>query len=325
MISRRMMFAALIGPALLETGVFAIRPAYAAQGLALVMNSGEASLSVLDMTSLTEVKRIPVLREPHHVVLAPGGQELLVGDTGGNEMLFLDPQTFEIRRRVACADPYQLGFSPDAKYLVVNGLARNQVDVYEAGSMKLVKRFPLSAMPSHVAFSPDGSMAFVSLQETGKLAAIDLRRMVVVWIAPVGSDPAGVLYNQDRVLVANMGMDNVAVVDPVDGHVERRVVTGKGAHQLFFSPDGRLIYVNNRVEGSTSVLDAATLAIVRSYKVPGGPDDIAFAPDGKLWITLRFARKVAVLDPRSGTMQTIDVGRSPHGIFLNTATVVAAR
>ena len=56
----------------------------------------------------------------------------------------------------------------------------------------------------------------------------------------------------------------------------------------------------------------------RVYKVPGGPDCIDFAPDGKLWITQRFAQKVAVLDPSTGDIQSLPVGRSPHGIFLTT-------
>ena len=64
-------------------------------------------------------------------------------------------------------------------------------------------------------------------------------------------------------------------------------------------------------------LDAATLRPLRTYAVPGGPDDMDFAPDGKIWITLRFAEKLAVLDPVTGALQTIDVGRSPHGIWLN--------
>jgi DNA-binding beta-propeller fold protein YncE len=299
--------------------------AHAAKGLALVVNSAEASLSVVDMATHQELRRIPVLREPHHVVLSPDGQELLVGDTVGNEILFLDPMTFELRRRVPVADPYQLGFSPDGKFLVVNGLARNQVDIYDAATMKLVKRFPLSSMPSHLAYTPDGSMVFISLQGTGRLAAIDLKRMSVLRDTEVGKAPAGVLFNGDRVLVAIMGSDNVAVVDPVDGHVERRIRTGKGAHQLFRSPDGKIIYVNNRVEGTTEALDATTLVPLRTYRVPGGPDDIAFAPDGKLWITERFAERVAVLDPVSGAIETIAVGRSPHGLFLNTDRQIAAR
>nr|WP_239002922.1 YncE family protein [Rhodovastum atsumiense] len=301
-----------------------VRAEGTATGAVLVMNSNEATLSVIDLARRVELRRLPVLREPHHWALTPDGQDLLVGDTVANELIVLDPARFTIRRRVPVADPYQLGFSPDGKLLVVNALARAQVDVYEAGSYRLVKRFPLKSMPSHLAFSPDSGVVYVSLQGTDRLAAIDLRRMEPLWNAPVGRTPAGVMWLNGRVLVANMGSDDVSVVDPATGAVERRIRTGKGAHQLFLSPDGRLLYVNNRLDANgVSVLDAATLAPLRSYRLPGGPDDIAFAPDGHLWFTLRFANKVAVLDPASGQYETIAVGRSPHGIFLNPAAMVA--
>ncbi len=287
-----------------------------AGGLAIVLNSGDATLSVLDMTRETELRRVPVLREPHHVALSPDGSELLVGDAGANEMLFLDSRTGEIRRRMPVADPYQLAFSPNGKWLTVTGLARNQVDVYDAASMTLAKRFPLSSMPSHVAYAPDSSMAYVTLQGTNRLAAIDLRRQAVSWTAEVGATPAGVLWLNGKLLVANMGSDHFAVVDPVDGRVEQRIHTGRGAHQLFLSPDHKTLWVNNRVDGTTVALDAQTYALIRSYRVPGGPDCIDFAPDGKLWITQRFIQKVGVLDPATGALQSIPVGRSPHGIFL---------
>ncbi len=291
-------------------------PAWAA-GIAFIINSAGASISVVDMATLKEVRRIPVLREPHHLALSPDGRSLLVGDTAGNQMLFLDPNTGAVQQRLPVADPYQLQFSPDGKYLTVNGLARNQVDVYDATSMTLIKRFPVVATPSHLAYSPDSSTVFVSLQDSDKLAAFDLHGMTPKWTVPVGKTPAGVLWLNGRVLVADMGTDYIAVVDPADGHVLERVETGKGAHNLFLSPDRKLLWVNNRAGGSTVSLDARTLKLVRRYEIPGGPDDIDFAPDGKLWITRRWAEKVAVLDPETGHYQTIDVGRSPHGLFLN--------
>jgi len=51
-----------------------------------------------------------------------------------------------------------------------------------------------------------------------------------------------------------MGSDYVVVVDPATRRVERRVQTAKGAHVLFVPPDGKLIYVTNRVDGSIVVL-----------------------------------------------------------------------
>jgi YVTN family beta-propeller protein len=296
-----------------------VDPPADAAGIAFVVNSRSASVSLVDMTKLVELRRIPVLREPHHIALSPDGKYLLVGDTVGNEMFFLDPNTGEVKNRLAVADPYQLGFSPNAKWLVVNGLARDQVDVYDAATMKLVKRFPIASMPSHLAFSPDSSKVYVSLQGSNRLAAIDLTRLAVIWDVPVGNTPAGVLWNRGHILVADMGTDYVAEVDPADGRVINHIRTGNGAHQLFASPDGKLIYVNNRAAGTITVLEAASLVAVRTYHVPGGPDDLAFAPDGRIWITCRFAEKIAVLDPASGQLKTLEVGRQPHGIFLNAA------
>jgi len=120
-----------------------------------------------------------------------------------------------------------------------------------------------------------------------------------------------------KVLCAVMGADYVAVVDPENGTVTSKIVTGKGAHNLFLSPNKKILWVNNRASGGTAALDAETYQLIQLYKIPGGPDDIDFAPDGTLWITRRFAQKVAILHPATGDFETVDVGRSPHGVWLN--------
>jgi len=303
----------------------ALAPPTLAAGLAFVINSGGASISVVDMATQKELRRIPALREPHHWALTPDGKSLLIGDTVGNELLFLDPASGAVQRRMPCVDPYQLGFSPNGRFLVVNGLARNQIDLYDGASLQLLKRFPIAAMPSHLDYAPDSGTVYVSLQETDRLVAIDLKKLEVLWNQPVGKTPAGVLWLHGKLLVADMGTDYLAEVDPSDGRVLRHIVAGKGAHNMFLSPDGKTLWVNNRAGGTTESLDASTLTPIRTYKIPGGPDDLAFAPDGRIWITRRWAEKVAVLDPATGDYQTVDVGRSPHGIFLNDAARAPAK
>ncbi|MBC7800640.1 MAG: YncE family protein, partial [Gemmatimonadaceae bacterium] len=209
-----------------------------AEGIAIVLNSGDATLSLIDMARGTEIRRLPALREPHHVALSPDGRDLLVGDSAGNEIMVLDPRTGDLRRRMPIANPYHLMFSPDGRWLSITGLARNQIDIYDAASMTLVKRFPVSSMPSHLAYAPDSSMVYATLQGTNRVVAIDLRRQAVVWTSEVGPAPAGLIWHNGMLLVANMGSDHFAVVDPVDGRVGARIRTGRGAHQLFLSPDG---------------------------------------------------------------------------------------
>ncbi|MDI7047556.1 hypothetical protein QMN58_29095, partial [Escherichia coli] len=72
-------------------------------------------------------------------------------------------------------DPYQLGFSYDRKWFVTNGLRLDRVDIYhyDGKSFALAKRVPLAAMPSHMVFSADSKIVFVTLQVSGEVAAIE--------------------------------------------------------------------------------------------------------------------------------------------------------
>lgn len=289
-----------------------------ATGLAFVVNSNDASVSLIDVQTETELRRVPLLREPHHLALTPDHRSLLVGDTTGNALFFLDPRDGHVQRQAVISDPYQLVFSPDGRLLTVAGLARAQIDIYDAATLRLLHRIPARSLPSHINYSPDSRRVFVSLQGTDRLMAIDTASGGVLWNARVGRTPAGVLWHDGRLLVGIMGESHIAVVDPATGRVARTIETGRGAHTLFVAHDGALIYATNRVDGTISVLDGHTLRVLRTLRVPGGPDDLDFAPDGKIWAALRFASAVAVIDPATGSVARIRVGRSPHGIWLNT-------
>ncbi len=311
----------------LAMAVLLAMPAHA-EPLAFVLNSADASISEIDVDTHREVRRVPVLREPHHMALTPDGKSLVVGDTAGNALFYLDPDTGAMQRQITVSDPYQVSFSPDGHWFTVAGLARNQVDIYDAATMHLLHRVPARAMPSHINYAPDSSVVYVTLQDTDSLIAIDTRSGAVLWTAKVGKTPAGVLWHDGALLVGDMGSDHIAVVDPASGAVERTVRTGRAAHNLFISPDGRALYVTNRVSGTISELDPTTLAVRRTFSVPGGPDDISFGPDGTIWASLRWRQHVALINPQTGDYTTIATGRSPHGIWLNTGPrprVVAAR
>lgn len=289
-----------------------------AEALAFVVNSNDADISVIAIATHKVLRSIPLLREPHHLVLTPDHHSLVVGDTAGNTLFFLDPHDGIVQRQVTVSDPYQLQYSPNGRLLTIAGLARRQVDIYDAQSLALLHRIPARTMPSHIAYAPDSSVVYVSLQGTDSLIAIRTADGAVLWTTKVGRTPAGVIWNRGKLLVGIMGEAHIAVVDPASGRVERQVPTGRGAHTMFFSPDKKLIYATNRVEGTLSVIDPVSLEVLRSISVPGGPDDLEFAPDGRIWAALRFAHAVAIIDPAVGVVERIPVGRSPHGIWMNT-------
>jgi YVTN family beta-propeller protein len=300
------------------SAIVAFACAARAADLAFVINSNDANVSLIDLHSHKEVGRTAMLREPHHMALTPDHQSLLIGDTTGNALFFLNPIDGALQRRLTVSDPYQLQFSPDGRFLTIAGLGRNQIDIYDGATYALMHRIPARSMPSHINYAPDSSRVFVSLQGTDRLMAIETVTGRVLWNTKVGRTPAGVLWNRNRLLVGIMGEAHIAVVDPTDGRVEKVIPTGRGAHTMFVTHDGKLIYATNRVDGTLTVIDPATLRVIRTISVPGGPDDLDFAPDGKIWAALRFAQSVAVIDPATGSIERIPVGRSPHGIWMNT-------
>lgn len=309
-------------PALAITALTALALPQAAAAahlkIAFVINSRSASIDEINVDTHQLIREVPVFREPHHMALTPDGRSLIVGDTTGNALFFLDPRTGLMQRYITMSDPYQLVFSPNGQYLTVAGLARNQVDIYDANTFKLLHRIPAHTMPSHINYSPDSRNVYVSLQVSGQLLAIDTATGRVEWQKPVGNAPAGVLWHDGKILVGIMGAAHVAEVDPASGDVVGTIPTKPGAHVMFIPPDGRLIYVTDRESGNITILDAKTLAVLRTYHMPGGPDDMDFAPDGTIWATLRWDHSIALINPNTFDRTTIRVGRSPHGIWLNT-------
>ncbi len=284
--------------------------------LVYVLNSGDATISVIDARDRSEIRRMPVLREVHHLVLTPDGSTLVIGDSAGNELIFMNPANGEVLRRERISNPYHLEYSPDGRVLAIASLRRDQIDLYDAATLALIIRIRQPDKPSHIAFSPDSSMAYVTLQGSGEVAAVDIARREVAWTVPVGPEPAGIIWHRGRLLVGLMGSADFVALDPDTREVSRAFTVGRGAHIAMPSPDGRFLYATARVESGVWQIDAETLQVLRRFEAPGGPDCIAFDPEGRLWVTLRWIGRVAVIDPRSGTVEQVRVGRSPHGIFV---------
>lgn len=292
----------------------------------IVLDSGAASITLIDQATRKVTRRFPVGKEPHHLMLLPHGQQLIVADAVGGELNFLNPITGAYEGRVAgIEDPYQIGFSPDRKWFVANCLRLNRVDIYHydgGHKLGLAKRVPLDTIPSHMAFTADSQTVFVSLQGSGAVAALHLPTQRVLWTMRIGKATAGVWLtpHDEHLLVALTGEDAVVAVDWRRQRIVRRIVTGRAAHNFRSLADHRHVLVSNRLSNTISVLDMRDLRKVEDIRgLRPGPDDMELSADRRwLWVTFRFAREVGLIDMRTRKLiDVIRVGRSPHGIYFH--------
>jgi len=181
-------------------------------------------------------------------------------------------------------DPYQVGFSPDNKWFVSTGLRLDRLDIYrfDGANISIAKRIPLAVMPSHIAFTNDSKTAFISLQVSGEVAAIDLATQTVKWKMKVGSVPAGLWMtpNDKYLLVGMTGADYVAVVDWRTQKVVKTIKTGNGAHNFRSLADSKHVVVSNRVASTISIIDQDSLTNVGDITgLLPGPDDMELSAD----------------------------------------------
>ena len=293
-----------------------------------VLNSLDATVSVLDPTSFAEVKRIPVGKEPHHLYLTPDEKSLLVANAVGDTLTFIDPVTAEVQRSLGgIVDPYQLRFSPDMKWFVTLANRLNHVDIYRwqpensAEPMKLVKRIATGKTPSHQWIDSKSSVVYASMQDSDELIAVDLATQSIRWRVSTGKLPADVyLTADDKTLLVGLTGDRFVEAYDVSNSPARlikRIPTGEGAHAFRAKGDKRHVFVSNRVANTISIIDSQTLTVVGELPGPGGPDCMEMMADGKtLLLSSRWARKLTWIDvEKKQIIRQVGVGRSPHGVY----------
>ena len=279
----------------------------------------------------------------------------------------IDPRTGKPGQTVPVDDPYNMYWSPDGRYAIVVAEAHKRLDFRDARSMALEYSIATPGCDgiNHADFSVDGRTAYFTCEFNGSLTKVDLiERRVIDTIkltpyyarpdvlqllatpgkkprkipdpAQIGGEictvpgmPQDVRSSPDGALlfVADMMVDGVHVVDSATFRQVGFIATGIGAHGLYPSRDGKLLYVANRGnnsivgikkgKGSVSVIDFATRKVVQNWPVPGGgsPDMGNVSADGKyLWLSGRFDDVVYRFDTATGAIKTIKVGREPHGL-----------
>ncbi|MFD0559029.1 6-phosphogluconolactonase (cycloisomerase 2 family) [Stackebrandtia endophytica] len=240
--------------------------------------------------------------QPCHAQVHPSGRFLLVANYGDGSVAVLPirdggelgPPSCVIAHQGSGVDlPRQSGphahqavTDPSGQWVLVCDLGIDQVIVYRldetTGLLRQhsIARFDGGQGIRHLAFSPDGTQAYVTAELSSELVECE-------WDAPAG------------VLTPLRSINTVAM----DGKPVERNYPGA----IVLSTDGSRAYVTNRGHNSIGVVDTALFELIGTRDCEGDwPRDAALSQDGQ---TLYVANE------NSGTLVWFDVsGRTPEHI-----------
>jgi YVTN family beta-propeller protein len=321
------------------TGAGALAPVAArAKPLVYVPNSRSASVSVIDPATYTVLRTFKAGVVPQHVVPSYDLETLWVLNNASSTLIPIDPLTGKEGPPVHVDDPYNMYFSPNGRFAIVVAERRERLDFRDPASMKLLESVRTECRGiDHMEFTADGRFVIATCEFNGLLFKFDLtNKRAIAYLAlddtsghggampqDIRSSPDGSVF-----FVADMKADGVRIIDPVSFAQVGFVPTGVGAHGLYPSRDGKLLYVTNRGwntlkagprgKGSISVLDPVARRVIANWPIPGGgsPDMGNVTADGReLWVSGRYDKVVYVFDTNTGRLtHRIPVGNEPHGL-----------
>lgn len=284
---------------------------------------------VIDPATYKVIDQYPGGAETQHVVPSYDLTTLYATSSQipGGSILQIDAKTGKPVRHINVEDVYNLYFTPDGRYAIVVAEYYQRLDFYDAKTWVKAKSVVYDGCEgiNHMDFSADGRTALVSCEFANQMIAIDVasgRRLRSFGLdrAPNGMpQDTRLVPDGSAFLVADMHAGGVYVFDGQAREQIGFIPTGRGAHGIYFSRDGRYAYISNRDEGTITLLDLATRRSAATWTIPGGsPDMGGVSADGSvLWLAGRYQGEVYAISTADGKLLArIPVGQGPHGLLV---------
>ena len=175
-----------------------------------------------------------------------------------------------------------------------------------SGKTNLYASIPLREPGADWVKDRDEKRFYVTLPKSGKVAAISAESFRMIAEGDAGENPVRIAVQPDGQLiwVGNNGKDGgeggVTALDSATLAVVASIPTGKGHHELAFSPDSRYAYATNRGSGTVSVIDVRERKKIRDIPIGKAPISTEYSA---------AARSLYVADGEEGTISVVD-GRS---------------
>ena len=272
-----------------------------ATGQALyVANSIGNDISVIDLESGTEIKRLVAGRSPHYMLRSRDGTRIYVSNLlptpappdqpPKSEVTIIDTATQRVVERRVIPGATQLRHlaeSPMGTWIMIPMLrpknlnpmvqveqgwvVTHGVALLGTGNNPQVAQILLDEFDTYyadafgVAFTPDGRFAFVSSSSAATVSMIDFRRLEQLLHG----------FPEDR--LATLGNR----LDLSSRFIRKRLPTGKEPRAIVASPDGRFVYVANRLSDSISVVDVKQEKVIQTIEL-GGPQGLSALRRGEI-------------------------------------------
>ena len=205
---------------------------------------GEAYISVIDVASMIEIKRVPVADGPGMVSFSPDGKLAYICSSFTPELDIVSTSTYKIVKKLAVISPFSPNIftSPKGEWVAMTHKDVGKVTVINTTTQSIEKVLTTGPITNHVTFS--------------------------------------YVKNRLKMLVTVGGSNMVKIFDVAQDFKQTdSIAVGALPHGLWPSADGKLLYVGLEYGDAVQYINTETMMVSSSEKIGQSPQALVYAPD----------------------------------------------
>jgi DNA-binding beta-propeller fold protein YncE len=301
----------------------------------LVVNQGDANVSLVDTGKLTEVATIAEAVPKmvgHEVATSPDGRLAylpLYGDAGvgkpgtdGRLILVIDLASRKIVDRVDFGHgvrPHCIIYDRSSGLLYVTTEVEKSVSIVDPKTLKVVGSIPTNEEQSHMlAISHDGKLGYTANVGAGTVSVLDLKGRKFVTKIPIAATTQRISISNDdsMVFTSDQTKPRLAVIDTATNTIKTWVDLPSPGYGSESTPDGRKLLITLPTTGELAEVDLKTMKVDHTIKIGAKPQEVLVRPDGKVaYVSCFGGHEVAVVDLATWQVaKIIDVGAKADGM-----------
>src|SRR5262245_21781276 len=129
---------------------------------------------------LVKTVSFPARSKPHMLRVSPDGKEVWVQMAEANTNVVLDAADLTVlATQPTGQQPVTNAWTPDRRYSVVTNGQDTFAQIFDARTLKEVKRLTIGQGGTNIGFSKDGRTAFIAVRDVNGVAVIDVDQLSV--------------------------------------------------------------------------------------------------------------------------------------------------
>jgi YVTN family beta-propeller protein len=191
----------------------------------LVVNTQDASVSLVDLTTMEEVSRHKVGPRPYGIAVTKDGKSVAVGVEDEECVKFFSLPDFEQQAKVPIGKMHNdhIILSPDGREIYVANFFSDDVFVIDVATRKEAGRIEGCSAPHVIKYGPLKKRAFVTCKKVTGIAIIDPAERKLLKFHQINVNPRSLTFSPDesKVYFGSFWVNGIFEMDAETGVVTR--------------------------------------------------------------------------------------------------------